>query len=380
MIDSNQFEQFKNDLSDKDPLVKRVRLTDIVLTEHSITNSTIEIGGVRVPVAQRFFNRLGQMVNLNSALINRMSKNEDNEVALKLLQAVKAYSEGRDGGQEYLLIGDSVKHQITNIVKADRYNRLSNITLFNTAETIMNEVPDMHIQSVDISGLGFVSINMLHGHQMDYSMIGPDETFRFGLSLVNSDGGSGIDDYFYRLICENGGAGRIDGGIRGSGGPSGFRFGGGQDGFRNLLDRLQNWARTGFVPSNFEDRLQKAISTRASYFEVEMALKAITTSITEPDIDRKQQLVKAAERQFLPEYAATSARIFRAGYNPMALTDQQKKYIKTDSNVWQLVNELTWIGSHQTEFDFKNNARFKKVGGELFTKSWDLEHAGLASI
>jgi hypothetical protein len=90
--------------------------------------------------------------------------------------------------------------------------------------------------------------------------------------------------------------------------------------------------------------------------------------------------MKGAEQQFFPEYDAATKRIFRAGHNPLSLTDAQKKFIKTDATVWDVVNELTWIGSHDTVFDLKNSKGFKVAGGNLFAKTWDLEHAGLAQI
>ena len=65
---------------------------------------------------------------------------------------------------------------------------------------------------------------------------------------------------------------------------------------------------------------------------------------------------------------------------PLTLTDAQKKFIKTDATIWDVVNELTWIGSHQSIFNFENSKRFKVDGGNLFAKTWDLQHADLAAI
>jgi hypothetical protein len=120
--------------------------------------------------------------------------------------------------------------------------------------------------------------------------------------------------------------------------------------------------------------------TKASYSEVERALYSVTGAIREQNPDLKSQLLRGAEQQFFPEYDAATKRIFRAGHNPLQLTDAQKKFIKTDASIWDVVNELTWIGSHQTTFDLQNHKGFKVAGGNLFAKSWDLEHAGLATI
>lgn len=372
MIDQSTFDRLKSDLSGNDPLIKRVKLSDIELDDNSIKNNSIEVDGARIPVSTKFFNRLGQMVNLNAGLINKMSKNEDKEISTKLLKAVKTYAETRDGGQEFLLIGDRENHQVVNITRANKYNRLSNESLFDTASTIMNEIPDMHIESIDSGSGGGLSINMIHGSQVGYEKIGKDEVFRFGISLVNGQTSSRVDDFFYRLACANGAVARNL--------QTAFQFGQGQDTFRELLTLMQGWAKTGFVPQTFQDRLERAMTTKASYAELERALYSVTGAIREKDPDLKNHLIKGAENQFFPEFDATTKRIFRKGYNPLQLTDAQKKFIKTDATIWDVVNELTWIGSHDTVFDLKNHKGFKVEGGNLFAKSWDLEHAGLAQI
>lgn len=372
MISQSQFNQAKADLAGNNPLVKRVKLSDIVLDDNSIKHNAIEIDGSRVPVSNKFFNRLGQMVNLNAGLINKMNKNEDRDIETKLLKTIKSYSETRDGAKEFLLIGDAGSHQVTNIVRADKYNRLSNETLFATAETMLNEIPDMHIESIDNNGPGGVSINLIHGSQVGYERIGKDEVFRFGVSLVNTGTSSRVDDFFYRLSCENGAVARNL--------NTAFEFGNGEDAFRKLLDQMNGWAKSGFVPRTFQDRLERAMVTKASYAEVERALYSVTGAISNRDFDMHAKLVRGAEEQFFPEYDAATKRIFRAGFNPLQLTDAQKRFIKTDATIWDVVNELTWIGSHDTVFDLKNNKGFKVAGGSLFTKTWDLEHAGLAQI
>lgn len=371
MMTNSQFNKAKADLSGKDPLIKRVRLSDIALDDNSIKNGTVKVGDSVVPVSQKFFNRLGQAVNLAPGLLTRMNKNGDNDVQTKLLKAVKHYSQSREGNSEFLLVGDSTKKEVGDIVKSNRYNRLSNETLFNTAETIMNEVPDMHIQSVD-SFDGQLSINLIHGSQSEYSRLGPDETFRFGISLVNGNVSSRVDDFFYRLSCENGAMAKNL--------STAFEFGHGADSFRALLEEMHGWAKTGFVPKIFAQRLETAMQTKASLFEMRKAYNTVAGQIRNPDHEQKARLEAALRQQHFPHLAETSARIVRAGRDPLSLTDDQMKFVKTGMSVWDLVNELTWLGSHETAFDLRSNSALKKTGGDLFTKTWDLEHAGLASI
>jgi len=372
MITNAQFQKMKQDLAGKDPLVKRVTLADIELSDSSIKDGAVHIGGARIPVSNKFFNRLGQAVNLQAGLLNRMNKNDDREVQTKLLQAVKGYSETREGGKEFLLIGDAEKHEVGDIVKADKYHRLSNETLFDTAEMMLNEVADMHVESIDHSDKGGVSINLIHGSQVGFEKIGKDEVFRFGVSLVNGNTNSRVDDFFLRLSCANGAVARNL--------NTAFEFGNGSSAFRELLDSMNAWAKVGFVPRTFQERLETAMSTRASFAELERAKDTVVGQLREEDPDVRGRLIKSVEDQFFPEYMSTAGRILRKGHNPLQLSDAQKKFIKTDATIWDVVNELTWIGSHQSVFNFQDNKRFKVEGGNLFSKTWDLQHAALASI
>jgi hypothetical protein len=372
MITQAQFNAAKAELAGQDPLTKRVRLSDIEITDGSIANSEIKVQGQTIPVSNGFFNRLGQAVNLQTGLLNRMGKNSDREVQTKLLQAVKGYSETRDGGKEFLLVGNAEKRELGNIVKADKYNRLSNETLFSTAETILNTVPDLHIESIDRGGNGGVSINLIHGQQQGFEKIGKDEVFRFGVSLVNGENTSRVDDFFLRLSCDNGAVSRSL--------NTAFEFGKGEDAFRELINSMHGWAKVGFLPRTFKERLETATKTFASFAEMERAMSSVTGQLKEKDPDFKARLEQAVRGTHFYEFDQTAKRILQKGHNPMTLSDAQKKFIKTGATVWDLVNELTWLGSHQSTFEFENNKRFKVEGGNLFSKTWDLQHADLASI
>lgn len=378
MISNDDFNNIKAELSGQDPLVKRVKLSQIVIDDHSIENSCIHVNGIRVPVLRSFFNRLGQVVNLNIGLLNRMQKNEDRLIQMKLLEAVKAYAETRDGGKDFLLIGDQDKHVITNIVVADRYARLTNGTLFETAEVLLNEVPGLSVESIDRQGTGNMSINLVHADDKGFERLGPDEIFRFGVSLVNGDNTSRVDDFMYRLACSNGMISKTPTG-------SGPKIGGGGSGsgpeaFRDILNQAHIWSQNGFIPISFQDRLDRAMTTQASYAEMSRAWDLVEYQLQDEDPDRKLWLAKAAKVQLFPHLEETERRILNKGFKPQDLTNEQKKFIKTGRTVWDLVNDITWLGSHASIYPMSSPKKFKVEGGNLFVKTWDLEHASLASI
>jgi len=372
MLSQSEYNARKEQLKDEDPLMKRINLSQIKIDKESIKNNVIVIDDSRVPVNSNFWKSLGSAVNVNTGLIGKMNKAGDVELQTKLLTGLKDYAQTREGDKQFLLVGNADNHEITNIIKADKFNRLSNETLFKTAETIMNEIPNMHVQSIDKINRGEIAINLIHSSQIGYEKLGPDEVFKFGISLINTNAHSRIDDFFQRLSCENGAMAKNL--------NTAFEFGTGDNTFRKLLEQMEGWAKNGFAPKTFQDRLELAMSTKASFAEMEQAMHAVSSSINEKDLDHKATLQRALEQTFFPEYDATAKRIFRKGYNPMTLTDAQKKFIKTDENVWDVVNNLTWIGSHNTQYDLKNPNRFKVVGGSLFTKTFDLQNAEMMHI
>jgi len=377
MIGNDEFQNIREELNGKDPLIKRVKLRDIKLDDRSIDRGIIILNGHEVPVTKSFFNRLGQVVSLNVALLNRMQKNQDKEVQIKLLESVKAYAETRDGEKDFFLIGDPNLHKITNIVLADRYSRLTNETLFQTTEILMNEIPDLTIESIDQDS-GNLSINLVHTHQQGFDRLGPDEIFRFGVSLVNTQNSSQIKDFMYRMSCSNGMISRDD--SDGPGGKFGGSGGSGPEAFRDIINQAHIWSRDGFIPVSFQDKLERAMNTQASFEEMHRTYEIVKNQIVEEDIDRKLVLQQAVKAQLFPHLLETERRIINKGFDPTILSAEQRKFIKTGHTVWDLINDLTWLGSHQSIFDLSNSKALKVEGGRLFVKKWDLEHSMLASI
>ena len=380
MIGNDEFKNIREELNGKDPLIKRIKLGEIKFTDHSVERNVIVAKGFEIPVKRSFFTRLAQVVGLNVALINKMQKNEDQLLQQKLLEAVKAYAESRNGNKDFFLIGDPTERCITNIVAADRYTRLTNETLFQTAELLTNEIPDLSVDSIDQINNGSIAINLVHANDAGFERLGPDEIFRFGISLVNTPRSTDIQSFMQRLSCSNGmiSTTPIDDGPT-FGGPSKGGIAG-PDAFRDIVNQTQIWANNGFVPSSFEDRLGRAMDTQASLAELSRVYSLVEKQIKEDDPDRRLKIVQAAKTQLFPHLEETERRLIAKGYDPKALIPDEMKFIRTGHSVWDLINDLTWLGSHSSIFDLSNPKAFKVEGGNLFTKNWDLQHARLANI
>ena len=152
-------------------------------------------------------------------------------------------------------------------------------------------------------------------------------------------------------------------------------------GIAELFQSLKAYGKNGFVPRAFSERLERATGTRASLQEVQKAVDSVVGNLKHEDPEMRRRLQESVVDNHFPMYKSTMARVFNAGHNPDFLTDKQKSFIKTGMSVWDLVNELTWLGSHNTVEEYENRARFKAAGGSLFAKSnYDLEAAQFATI
>lgn len=380
MIGNDEFNNIRAELSGQDPVIKRIKLANLKFHESSIARDVILIGGHEVPVLRSFFTRLAQVVGLNVSLLNRMEKNADNTIQQKLLEALKSYVETRDGDKDFFLIGDPDKHKIVNIVLADKYNRLTNETLFQTTEMLLNEIPGLQINSIDRPGNGNLSINLVHVNDAGLESLGKDEVFRFGISLVNNPNRSDIQEYVERLSCSNGMRTRMTT----DDGPKGPKLGGGglvgPEGFRDIINQAHIWARDGFMPATFTDRLERAMKTEASMGELVRACNSVQNRIQEEDPDRKFKLLMAAKAEFFPHLEATERRLVNKGYDPKRLLPEEMKFIRTGMTIWDVVNNFTWLGSHKALYDFYNPSSFKVEGGKLFADKWHLEHSELANV
>lgn len=382
MIGNTEFQKIRRELSGNDPLVKRIKLKQLEITDESLKKGIILIKGYEVPVSAGFFHRLGNVVGINISLLKKMSKKNDDEVLQKLLSAIKKYSETIDGDKEFLLVGSSAEHKVVNIVRADKYSRLTNETLFKTAEVLLNEIPELSIDTIDNSNSS-MSINIVHSQDNGFERLGPDEIFRFGISLVNTASLSQVKDFLYRMSCANGMLSK-DNGFNGNDGTRGSLPGSkiiGPNGFSNIIQKAHGWSQTGFVPPSFEDRLHRAMDTQASYAELSHAYETVKNQIQEEDPDRKLLLEQALRNQMFPHLRETERRLINKGYDPLKLLPVEREFIRTGRTIWDTINDLTWLGSNKSTFELKDANHFKVEGGNLFTKKkWDLAYASLASI
>jgi G:T/U-mismatch repair DNA glycosylase len=308
---------------------------------------------------------------------------------MALINGLKEYRSARGNG-EVMLIANPHSKEVVDICEPKNYRRLTNETLFDVTSRILNDNPNLSIETIDMNPRrGGVAINLLNAEEVGFPGAGKDEFFKFGFSIVQRSKDTIIETYNQRLVCSNGlrvslGQGAI-GGNRDITFEDKFRLEGtSADDVRTFLNKLESMKKAGFVPPTFQATLDRAVTTKASFLEVQNAMISAQQLIREDMPDIKKSYVDSIARNYFHAHGDTSARIFKSGFNPLTMNDKQKSFIKTGMSVWDVVNSLTFLGSNNSGIPMSEQHQLKAEAGNLFGKGtsdgYDLQFSQFASI
>ena len=388
-INQDQFSTIRSAMIENEFVTKEVPTSAIKLTDKSFFKGQIEIGGQTVSVSQNFFIKLASAMKMSASLTREFIKNEDGKVAAALMNALNDYRQ-QQGGSSLLLIANPNTREIVDVCDPKRYRRLTTESLFDVTERIMNEQPNLKIETIDANPFnGSISVNLLNTNEVGFPGAGKDEFFKFGFSITQTTRDTIIETYNQRLVCSNGlrvslGSGAI-GGNNELNFEEKFRLGGtSADEVKHFLNRIDAMKKADFVPAGFQHALTTAVGTKASLAEVENALLLTQRKVREDDPQYKKNFIDAIERNYFDGYADTMARIVKKGQDPMKLNDKQKGFIKTNMSVWDVVNSLTFLGSNPSGIELDNKHELKAYAGDLFAKGvntgYDLQFAQYAQL
>jgi hypothetical protein len=386
MIQQQEFDTLKRDLISRDAMTKTVTLQQIDVTTNGIRDGFIKVQGQSVPVSKGFWAKLAKTVNVNSGLATSFMKNDDEQIYATLIKAIKQYKSIRSNNaqQQYQLIADPEKREVNNIVKGSSGGRLSMETICDISEKILNDNPNMALQSAGSHG-GLTTFNFINSSPIKMEGLGADEEFNFGFTIKTTPTTTGLELYNQRLICANGmRLGLGNGAVAGNLADVGEKFNlkslkpGNIDQFLNQIKRIE---ATGFVPRGFREAIASSQSTRASFGELESGIALIMQQF--PDAESAKDYRKLVTSYF-PAFSSSAQRLAKTGLDPYKMNDRQKSNIKTGMSVWDVVNNLTFLGSNKSEFDIVNPESLKSQGGRLLNKAittgLDLQYANLQTL
>jgi hypothetical protein len=388
-VNNEQFNQIREVLTAAECATKEVPFSAISLDAESISRGSININGQSVSVSNGFFQKMASMLKINRSLTNEMIKNEDGKIATALLNGLKDYRSAK-GGSDVLLIANPNTREVIDICDPKRFRRMTNESVFDVTSKIINDNPNLNIETIDFNPhTGKSVINLLNSEEVGFPGAGKDEFFKFGFSIVQSSRDTYVEMYNQRLVCTNGlrvslGQGAI-GGNRDIQFEERFRLNGNNaEDIRVFLNQIEAMKKAGFVPAGFQNALNSAVNTRASLFEVEDAMIAAQRLVREDDPGLKKAFIDSVQRNYFHTYGDTMARVVRKGQDPMKLNDKQKSFIKTGMSIWDVVNSLTFLGSNNTGLHLDSKHSLKEEAGKLFGKGtkdgYDLQFAQFASL
>lgn len=389
-VTNEQFNEIRAKVGQAESAVKRVPISAISVDNEALKKGRILVNGTPVRVSNSFFSKLGSMLQISTQLTRKMIEKGDTQIAAALINGLKDYSVKNRKDNDVMLIANVGTKEIVDICTPNRYKRVTNETLFDVTERILNDNSNLMLETVDFDPItGKASINFLNNDEVGFAQAGKDEFFKFGFSLIQTTKDTIVESYNQRLICTNGlraslGQGAI-GGSRDMNFEDKFRLGGtSTEDIRIFLNKIEDMKKAGFVPGGFESAINRAVGTKASYYEVEKAWKTATAKVEEFDPELKKQYQAAMARDFFHGYGNAMNRIKNKGTDPMSLNDRQKQFIKTGMTIWDVVNSMTFLGSNNSGFQLANQHELKYAAGELFAKGtkegYDLEFAQYASL
>jgi hypothetical protein len=390
IISEDQLLSVKAELSQSETMSKRVPISAISVTPDSLKVGMIHINNNPVLVSTGFFNKLGSLLKLNSSLTRDMINKGDTQVAASLINGLRSYQSANKRNSDVILIASSNTKEIIDICPPSRYRRVTNDTLFDVTSRILNENPNLIIETVDVNANnGKASINFLNNQEVGFAQAGKDEFFKFGFSIVQTNKDTIVESYNQRLVCSNGlrtslGEGQI-GANRDIRFEDTFRLAGtSTEDIRIFLNKIEEMKKAGFIPGGFESTINRALSTKASLLEIENGVKLATSKIHDVDVDLAKMYKTAVSNKYFPSYTDTIARITKKGVDHSILGDRQKQFIKTGMSVWDVINSLTFLGSNNSGYPIDNQHELKYSAGKLFAKGvkegYDLEYSQYASL
>ena len=385
MIGTQEFQELRRSLIANDVLTKTITLDKIDVTEDGMKHGYISIEGKTVMVGSGFFQKMAKLINVNSSLASSFIKNDDHQLYTLLIKAIKQYKTIKGGAamDSYLLIADPSTNQIVDITKGKTGGRLSMSSVCDITEKILNDNSNMGLESASINR-GNASFNFINNNSIAFPEAGPDEEFKFGFSINTTPTTTKMSLYNQRLICTNGMSVNMGSGVISAQSDIKDSFS-----LRSLstgnLERFFNQLKTldasGYVPPSFKETLLRTQDTKASFAELEHAIATIMQSF--PD-DNSAKDYKQLVKSYFPAFGMAVERVARKGLDVYSMNANQKSNIKTGMSIWDVVNNLTFLGSNNSEFKIHNQNDLKAIGGSLFNKAMttglDLQYAKYAMI
>jgi hypothetical protein len=353
-LDQQSFDLRMQAAIQRQPIRKTIPLGHIEV----INTGLVSISGTPVPMSKKAFSQLAKILGVPIQFQGRVDKFFGEEATRNIVNRMKSALVSQGMSQITLIASPTSKEIIGFSKRESEY--ITNSSFFEIAETIIHD-HDLLVQDFSTnSETGGVTINCFNPDAEFQIGNFKDEFFQGGITLSNSlDNGLVVSPYMNRLVCLNG--------LIGESFDESYKLktlmNEHMDGFRKHLVEL---AKRNYKPMSFEERVSKAMVTKASYAEIEAAANLIMghSGAKENEIEK-----------WVP-YIETKEQFTKFGLAPLRMTGEQKSNAKTGTTIWDMVNGLTHFSTHESKFVVTEDDRriIQKEAGAILSGRFDMEN------
>lgn len=364
-ISQEQYNAFKQKALNHSVIRKIVSYRDLTL----ISDSIVEFAGVQFIMTDNAFKSLVKMLGLSNGVMQTITNKLGEDVSQRLLSMMKTAMSGEVEKNTVCLLIDKNTTKIVGFTKSAE-SVLSNNAYFTLFEQTMDNHKGMHIKNMSITEEGNIEISVLNDN-WEFNVGGlKDEYFKSGLVFINTPSSTIINPFNERLVCTNGMVVSHEG-------LSLILKNADKGSVNGFFDAVRNLKGTINFEQEFRQRIIKMMDTQASYAElldVRQTTEYHVANMEDPD-------TRATVESFLPtQYVHRAFLDQKVDINSIDKKNYAK--IRTMLTVWDLVNKLTDLSSHPTQYGLmlKNGDssifQLQRKAGELsFKKQYDLECA-----
>jgi len=320
-----------------------------------VSDEVLSIEGKKIPISKEGMNSLCKIVGLPISFNKNFTKSFGEKARQQLVNRLKMAAQA-NGKTSVALAVSPITRTITEVAKNPE-SIISNQVFVDTSTKIIQRY-GLDVVDFSVSDSGSVAINAASPKNV-WGLEGlKNEKFFGGVSFINNpEDGFMVSTFLQRLRCTNGMIGKAF--------EETYSLG---DLTPKTMEKfyadLNEVARTGFRPREFEFKVKAAMVTPASLHEMKRAHDIISenTSLGYGDIE-----------PWIP-YQSTHEVFHRSGIDTRNLSRNAMKGARTGTSVWDLVNGLTQFSSWDQGIlvDDYSNRKIQMEASRILAEDFDM--------
>lgn len=355
------FADFREEAIESQPLMYETTLSNVSVD----SGEAVDVDGKTLPLSDSGFHDLRDIAGVAKTTARNAEDYMGEGASAQLVENMRSGLTEQNDGSVAVAI-DRTDESVVGF-NEDVGQMISMEGYFDLAERIIDRY-DLAVERTTIGHDGSVQLSLKNeGQQVSLDGFGEaldDEIFQTGITMSGRLGEVDFESFLYRMICTNGMIGEFWGDdveINSLESDDVFAF----------FEHIDQIADNGFLPAEFGDSVSRASESYASLRELEDLHSTVRRHYDGDDERQVERFVPL--RDVLSEYRAD-------GIEPRDLTQRQKRNAVTPVKLWDAVNGLTRLASHDHTdkgfniTDVEQNRMMIKAGRTLERNRFDMEN------